>query len=193
MPEQVSTQVAQTARACTDPAILCWMEAHPGMASWAQFVGAMLALVVALLAAWLPRYFAKLDQRASARRARPQLSEVMFASQKASLSVLQCALKSPSDIGSIALDGVILDFERVAWSDLTDRDYNLGISARRCFRDFESEKRRVEKISPDTAEYYARLNVLKSQHDLLHKLYMTLMETGDGRRGWAPFKRRRGG
>ncbi len=48
---------AKTAAACTDPAVICWIEAHPGLAGWFQAIGAILALVIALglpaLQGWL--------------------------------------------------------------------------------------------------------------------------------------------
>ncbi len=40
--------------ACRDVAAICWMEAHPGMGSWAQAVGTVLALGGAFLIAQMP-------------------------------------------------------------------------------------------------------------------------------------------
>ncbi len=37
--------------ACIDPAILCWMEAHPGTASWFQAVGSVAAIAAGVLLA----------------------------------------------------------------------------------------------------------------------------------------------
>lgn len=40
--------------ACHDIAPLCWVEAHPGTAGWAQALGTVLALVVAIFVARMP-------------------------------------------------------------------------------------------------------------------------------------------
>lgn len=38
---------------CTDLAVLCWIEAHPGLASWVQAVGSIAAIMAAVGVAWM--------------------------------------------------------------------------------------------------------------------------------------------
>ena len=40
-------------KVCTDAVWLCWIEAHPGLASWIQAVFSIIAIVAAFLAPWV--------------------------------------------------------------------------------------------------------------------------------------------
>jgi hypothetical protein len=56
------------ARACTDPAILCWVEAHSGLAGWAQAVGGIIAIVAAFVVGRMPILEQRRRERKSSLR-----------------------------------------------------------------------------------------------------------------------------
>lgn len=61
---EVDIAAAAAGVACGDPALMCWMNARPGLASWAQFAGGLLAVVAAFMAGHAPIA----EQRRVARR-----------------------------------------------------------------------------------------------------------------------------
>lgn len=176
MPDQFSIHVAQAAKSCSDPAILCWMESHPGLASWAQFAGSMLAIMIALLAAWLPRHFDKLDRRSRARRARPLLGEAMAAVNSDALQLLRCSVYSPNDIEFIDLRDSIGRFEKISWADLSDRDHSLGMFAYRHANQLALQKEKIENNIKDGKDITMIAKIVAAQLEFLQKLYSDFLE-----------------
>jgi hypothetical protein len=61
---------------CADPLWICWIEAHPGLASWVQAVGTIAALVIALMVPIISQSFA---DRAARRRHHHRMTEAVVA------------------------------------------------------------------------------------------------------------------
>lgn len=63
----VSVVLTNATNTCFDARWLCWIEQHPGLASWVQAVGTILAVLVAVL---VPTLSAWLSERARIKEAR---------------------------------------------------------------------------------------------------------------------------
>lgn len=75
--------VSIAAQPCQDMALLCWVEAHPGAASWAQAVGTVAAIIGAFVIGQMPIW----EQR---RRDRLQQTVVLARVIKRADAVLSC-------------------------------------------------------------------------------------------------------
>lgn len=54
-------------QACSDLGWICWLDAHPGLAAWAQMIGVVVTLIGALIAAQLPLWHARKQQQRDRR------------------------------------------------------------------------------------------------------------------------------
>jgi hypothetical protein len=75
---------------CTNARWQCWIEAHPGMASWVQAAGAIIAIAIAIGVPWLQRRHelrdAKLDDEVALKELRKRLTVSMRAEIQAILN-----------------------------------------------------------------------------------------------------------
>lgn len=135
----------------------------------------MLALVIALLAAFLPRHFEKLDRHARAERARPLLGDALSAARTRTLEVAQRAVDAPGEVNLIDLSNIIANFEKVIWQDLSDRDHTIWMFAYREAQQAVFDKEKIESHIEDGKSIEPLVRVLLARHDLLNGLHMTFM------------------
>ena len=95
-----------------------WLEAHEGLSGWAQFAGAMLALVVTYLTAFIPIWNRKRQLRKAAARLLSHSYEVLESYQRTTPKFLRESLSLRG--GVMVITGVIDEISRFPVYELDD-------------------------------------------------------------------------
>lgn len=100
-------------------AIKSWLEAHDKLSGWAQFAGAMLALGVTYLTAFIPIWNRKRQLRKAAARLLSHGYEVLESYHRTTPNFLPVALSLRG--GALAVTGVIDEIARFPVYELDDQ------------------------------------------------------------------------
>jgi hypothetical protein len=96
-----------------------WLEAHEGLSGWAQFAGAMLALVVTYLTAFIPIWNRKRQLRKAAARLLSHGYEVLESYHRTTPNFLPVSLSLRG--GVMVVSGVIDEISRFPVYELEDQ------------------------------------------------------------------------
>lgn len=99
--------------------IVSWFEAHDKLAGWAQFAGAMLALVATYLTAFIPIWNRKRQLRKAAARLLAHGFEVLESYHRTTPNFLPTSLSLRG--GALAVGGVIDEIGRFPIYELDDQ------------------------------------------------------------------------